>query len=49
MKKDATSIISNKTSHHIRSLKKHVTILFTDIVESTKYWDKFGDVPELLN
>jgi class 3 adenylate cyclase len=39
-----TSIIENKTRHHIRSSKKHVTILFTDIEESTKYWDKFGDV-----
>lgn len=44
MKKDATSIIDNNASRHIRSLKKHVTILFTDIEESTKYWDKFGDV-----
>jgi class 3 adenylate cyclase len=39
-----SSIIDSSTRHHIRSSKKHVTILFTDIVESTKYWDKFGDV-----
>jgi class 3 adenylate cyclase len=39
-----TSIIENKTRGLIRSSKKHVTILFTDIEDSTKYWDKFGDV-----
>ena len=39
-----TSIIENGTSSHIRSSKKHVTILFTDIENSTKYWDQFGDV-----
>lgn len=39
-----TTIIEHKTSRHIRSSKKHVAILFTDIVDSTKYWDKFGDV-----
>lgn len=44
MKKDSTSIIDSNARHHIRSSKKHVTILFTDIVDSTKYWDKFGDV-----
>ena len=44
MKKDATSIMDRNASRHIRSSKKHVTILFTDIEESTKYWDKFGDV-----
>jgi class 3 adenylate cyclase len=44
MKKDATSIVYNNARRHIRSSKKHVTILFTDIEDSTKYWDKFGDV-----
>ncbi len=44
MKKDATSLIDSSARNRIRSLKKHVTILFTDIEESTKYWDKFGDV-----
>jgi len=44
MKKDATSFIDSNTRTQIRSMKKHVTVLFTDIVESTKYWDKFGDV-----
>lgn len=39
-----TSVIDSSTRTHIRSLKKHVTILFTDIEESTKYWDTFGDV-----
>ena len=39
-----TSVIDSSTRTHIRSLKKHVTILFTDIEDSTKYWDKFGDV-----
>jgi len=39
-----TSIIESSTRTHIRSLRKHVTILFTDIEDSTKYWDKFGDV-----
>jgi class 3 adenylate cyclase len=39
-----TSIIESKTRHLIRSSKKHVTILFTDIEDSTTYWDKFGDV-----
>jgi class 3 adenylate cyclase len=39
-----TSIIESRTRHHIKSSKKHVTILFTDIEDSTKYWDKFGDV-----
>jgi class 3 adenylate cyclase len=40
---DTNTIISN-TSRHIRSSKKNVTILFTDIEDSTRYWDKFGDV-----
>ena len=39
-----TSIIYSSTTRHITSSKKHVTILFTDIEESTQYWDKFGDV-----
>jgi len=39
-----TSVIENGTSSHIRSSKKYVTILFTDIENSTKYWDQFGDV-----
>jgi len=39
-----TSIIEDGTSSHIRSSKKHVTILFTDIENSTKYWDQYGDV-----
>jgi len=39
-----TRKIEDGTSSHIRSSKKYVTILFTDIEDSTKYWDKFGDV-----
>jgi class 3 adenylate cyclase len=39
---DTSTIYS--TRRHISSLKKHVTILFTDIVNSTQYWDRFGDV-----
>jgi len=39
-----TSIIFNNTSRQIRSSKRNVTILFTDIEESTSYWHKFGDV-----
>ena len=39
-----TTIIEDRTRSHIRSSKKYVTILFTDIVDSTKYWDQFGDV-----
>lgn len=39
-----TSVIESRTRLHIKSSKKHVTILFTDIEDSTKYWDKFGDV-----
>ena len=33
-----------RTRRHINSSKQHVTILFTDIEDSSKYWDKFGDV-----
>jgi adenylate cyclase len=33
-----------RTRRQINSSKQHVTILFTDIEDSTKYWDKFGDV-----
>ena len=41
--KDTSTIISN-TSRQIKSSKRNVTILFTDIEESTNYWHKFGDV-----
>ena len=39
-----TSIIYSNTSRQIKSSKRNVTIIFTDIEESTKYWHKFGDV-----
>ena len=39
-----TSIIYNNTSRQIKSSKRNVTIVFTDIEESTNYWHKFGDV-----
>jgi class 3 adenylate cyclase len=39
-----TTIIEDRTRSHIRSSKKYVTVLFTDIVDSTKYWDQYGDV-----
>jgi len=41
--KDTSTIITN-TSRQIKSSKRNVTILFTDIEESTKYWHRFGDV-----
>jgi class 3 adenylate cyclase len=41
---EATDTITVNTTDQIRCSKKHVTILFTDIVDSTKYWAKFGDV-----
>ncbi|MDH3973922.1 MAG: adenylate/guanylate cyclase domain-containing protein [Deltaproteobacteria bacterium] len=31
-------------SSHIRSSRKEITILFTDIEGSTQYWDKSGDI-----
>jgi class 3 adenylate cyclase len=39
-----TSVIYSSTSRHINSSRKQVTILFSDIEESTNYWDKYGDV-----
>ena len=39
-----TSIIFSNTTRQIKSSKRNITILFTDIEESTKYWHKFGDV-----
>jgi class 3 adenylate cyclase len=39
-----TSVFYSSTTRHIRSSRKQITILFTDIEESTKYWDKYGDV-----
>jgi len=44
MRTDTTSIFDTNARSHIKSSKKHVTILFTDIVDSTEYWDRFGDV-----
>ena len=41
--KDSSGIYSSATKH-IKSSRKHVTILFSDIEESTTYWDKFGDI-----
>ncbi len=41
---DTVDVIYTSTREEIRSSTKNVTILFTDIVDSTKYWDKFGDV-----
>jgi class 3 adenylate cyclase len=32
------------TSLHIRVSKKHITVPFTEIEDSTRYWDKFGDI-----
>jgi class 3 adenylate cyclase len=39
-----TSVFYSSTTRHIRSSRKQITILFTDIEESTKYWDKYGDI-----
>ncbi len=41
---DSADVVHTSTREEIRSSTKNVTILFTDIVDSTKYWDKFGDV-----
>jgi class 3 adenylate cyclase len=41
---DTIDAVATSTREEIRSSTKNVTILFTDIVDSTKYWDKFGDV-----
>ncbi len=38
------SEIKNSTAQRIASSKKEVTILFTDIEDSTAYWHKHGDV-----
>ncbi len=37
-------VVANSTSKHITKLQKEVIILFTDIEQSTEYWDTFGDV-----
>lgn len=36
--------VSRSTSKHIVVSRKQITILFTDIEQSTEYWDTFGDV-----
>ena len=41
--KDSSGLYISATKH-IRSSRKHVTILFSDIEESTTYWDKYGDI-----
>jgi class 3 adenylate cyclase len=39
-----TSSLYTSASRHINSSRKQVTILFSDIEESTNYWDRYGDV-----
>lgn len=39
-----TKAVSKSTKKHIATSKKQITILFTDIEQSTEYWDTFGDV-----
>ena len=38
------SSIENELAVNIDKTRKQVTILFTDIVDSSRYWDQFGDV-----
>lgn len=36
--------LADSITRQIRRSRKKVTILFTDIEDSTRYWDKYGDV-----
>jgi class 3 adenylate cyclase len=36
--------LADSTTRQIHRSRKKVTILFTDIEDSTKYWEKYGDV-----
>lgn len=36
--------VSRSTTKHIAISRKQVSILFTDVEQSAKYWDTFGDV-----
>lgn len=38
------SIIEEELATSIDKARKQVTILFTDIVDSSRYWDQFGDI-----
>ncbi|MBN1378028.1 MAG: hypothetical protein JXA04_02200 [Gammaproteobacteria bacterium] len=38
------SIIEEELASSIDKARKQVTILFTDIVDSSRYWDRFGDI-----
>ena len=38
------SIIDEELASSIDKARKQVTILFTDIVDSSRYWDQFGDI-----
>ena len=38
------SIIDDELANSIDKTRKQVTVLFTDIVDSTRYWDQFGDI-----
>ncbi len=40
----SNSALKRSVSHQISKSKKEVTILFTDIEDSTSYWHKHGDV-----
>lgn len=44
MSLDYGSTLVKSISRQIRSTRKPVTILFTDIEDSTKYWDRHGDI-----
>lgn len=38
------SVRDNELATNIGKARKEITILFTDIVDSSRYWDMFGDV-----
>jgi class 3 adenylate cyclase len=38
------SVIEQELATSIDKARKQVTILFTDIVDSSRYWDQFGDI-----
>ena len=38
------SIIEEELASSIDRARKQVTVLFTDIVDSSRYWDQFGDI-----
>ena len=38
------SIIEDELANSIDKARKEITVLFTDIVDSSRYWDQYGDV-----